>query len=531
MAISKTSVVQIVYGNTDDYYLVNGEWVNIVGHLSNEIKAKSKYEYIFNIGTGLTFLNEESKAFWIKFARGSDSLNGTSLLKELPSEHGDIFRLFNKFFKYAQQNKNNAHVVLYITHADLILPPQEVSSFSLSDKKTLVTLTEWSQNNELENNGFHVILITDVLSSIHTELLTVQTIDKNSILFPDQKTILKAVKDFSKEFDVKLSQSQTSLARTLLGLNIKGISKLFESCKKSEIDNVKILQLKKEIIEEKAAGLIEYVESNRNLNDVIGHEKVIKRLREDAKLIQSGKYEALPMGYLVCGPVGTGKSFLAECYAGEVGIPVVKIRNFRDKWVGATESNWERIVDLLKNISPVLVIVDEADAALGNREQEGDSGTSKRVFASLAQTMGDTKNRGKLIWMLLTARPELLPIDLKRQGRAEVHLPLFYPSSNEEKIAMFITMAKKNNISKEIVEAALSKIDLSQINSGADIESILVGVNRAILIDKTTDISEVLKNSVKSFRSSLDPVLVNEQIKNALAEVTDMSLIPNSIPR
>ena len=59
-------------------------------------------------------------------------------------------------------------------------------------------------------------------------------------------------------------------------------------------------------------------------------------------------------------------------------------------------------------------------AALGNRESDGDSGTSSRVFAMIASQMGDTKYRGRILWMLLTARPDLLPIDLKRQGRAEV---------------------------------------------------------------------------------------------------------------
>ena len=78
-------------------------------------------------------------------------------------------------------------------------------------------------------------------------------------------------------------------------------------------------------------------------------------------------------------------------------------------------------------MGPVVVVIDEADAALGTREAGGDSGTSSRVFSMIAGQMGDTRYRGRLIWMLLTSRPDLLPIDLKRQGRAEVHLPLFSP--------------------------------------------------------------------------------------------------------
>src|SRR2546430_5240796 len=136
------------------------------------------------------------------------------------------------------------------------------------------------------------------------------------------------------------------------------------------------------------------------------------------------------MGYLICGPVGTGKSFIVQCFAKEIGIPVVELLNFRSKWQGQTEANLERVLSLLDAIGPVAVVVDEADAALGSRDTSGaDSGVSERVFASLAAFMGDTRRRGKVIWFLMTSRPDLVPVDLKRQGRAEEHLALFPPAT------------------------------------------------------------------------------------------------------
>ena len=58
------------------------------------------------------------------------------------------------------------------------------------------------------------------------------------------------------------------------------------------------------------------------------------------------------MGYLLCGPVGTGKTFLAECYAGSIGIPCVKLRNFRSKYVGETEGNLEQVLTVLRSLGP-----------------------------------------------------------------------------------------------------------------------------------------------------------------------------------
>ena len=64
----------------------------------------------------------------------------------------------------------------------------------------------------------------------------------------------------------------------------------------------------------------------------------------------------------------------------------------------------------------------------------------------IAAQMGNTRFRGRIVWMLLTSRPDLLPIDLKRQGRAEVHIPLFYPAEDAELRQMFEVMARKNKL-------------------------------------------------------------------------------------
>src|SRR5699024_11233385 len=70
----------------------------------------------------------------------------------------------------------------------------------------------------------------------------------------------------------------------------------------------------------------------------------------------------LPMGYLVCGSVGTGKTFMVTCFSNEIGVPMVKLKNFRSQWQGVTEGNLEKILELLRAMAPVAVMIDEADA-------------------------------------------------------------------------------------------------------------------------------------------------------------------------
>jgi SpoVK/Ycf46/Vps4 family AAA+-type ATPase len=294
------------------------------------------------------------------------------------------------------------------------------------------------------------------------------------------------------------------------------------------LDSKVFRELKKLLIERQCHGLLEFIEPRWGLDTVVGHEAAKERLREDAALLKRGSLDSMPMGYLICGPVGTGKSFLAQCVSGEIGAPCVMLKNFRSKYVGETEGNLERVLSVLRAMGPVVVIVDEADVALGGREQEGDSGTSSRVFGMIASQMGDTKYRGRIIWMLLTARPDLLPIDLKRQGRAEVHIPLFYPTDEDEIREMFTILAKK--MGSQVAAEDVPSIPQRGHLSGADIEGMVGRAWRKALLaghDRIT--KEALADVVSQFMPSTQGMERELQEVAAIIECTDRQFLPGPI--
>ena len=233
------------------------------------------------------------------------------------------------------------------------------------------------------------------------------------------------------------------------------------------------------------------------------------------------------MGYLISGPIGTGKSFLVSAFAGEIGIPMVIIRNIHGQQNGFTENNLEKILSILKAISPVAVMIDEADAMLGSREDKSTNSESSQVFAQIASFMGNTEYRGKIIWFLISSRPDLIPIDLKRQGRAEEHLALFYPETVEEKVALFETMKKKLGIKVEDFNLLPIFKNVNFEMSGADIEAVLVRAKMQAAMEKRVIVTqEDLKQTIKDFIPPAYPYEIELQNLVAVLECTSKEMVP-----
>jgi SpoVK/Ycf46/Vps4 family AAA+-type ATPase len=285
--------------------------------------------------------------------------------------------------------------------------------------------------------------------------------------------------------------------------------------------------MKKDTIERECQGLLEFIESDYTLENVAGLEPVRTWLREDGELLRRGVLYALPMGYLIAGRIGTGKTFLVTCWAGELGIPCVVFKNFRDRWVGATESNLEKIFAVLRALGQVVVFVDEADQAAGKREGgDGDSGLSGRVYSMLAKEMSDTRNRGRIIWVFATSRPDLLEVDLKRQGRLDVHIPLFPPETQEERRALLLAVAKK--IKVPMSEKDLPELPKQVTLGGNEMEGVLVRGLRIweLSSEPRRALKEILGDVIRDVRPSADSRQLEYMDLVAVKECTDIRFLP-----
>lgn len=424
-------------------------------------------------------------------------------------------------------------IALIVEFAEFVVPRGDALQLGGAFAANTVKVLGWANDPAIAHSNIVTVLLSEGLRDLNELVVENPHAASLHVPLPDEAEMTSYVQALAaSQFPEMATTSEVPLetigarltglsrvgARTAIGLALRN---------GRAITAAWLSQIKKELIERECQGLLEFVESPFTLDNVAGHDAVKDWLRQDTVLLRRGALRALPMGYLIAGRIGTGKTFLVQCWAGEIGIPCVVLKNFRDRWVGATESNLEKIFAVLRAVGQVVVFVDEADQAAGRREGgDNDSGLSGRVYSMLAKEMSDTGNRGRIIWVFATSRPDLLEVDLKRQGRLDVHIPLFPPETPQEREALLLAIAKK-------LKFPLAAGDLPPFTDGValggnELEGVLV---RALRLHELSEeprrpIREILADVLKDVRPNPHTRKLEYMDLVAVKECTDARFLP-----
>ena len=471
----------------------------------------------------------------IRVEKGGEAVAKSPALdtrQEWPKAPRPAIEALTRFFRYAANlarlGQESLRIACLIQGAEMVAP----AAYPNTDVNALATLIrEWSSDDLLTGHPLATFLITESLAELHPMLASNARAASVKVPLPEADQLLHAINKLAYQNPdaLKAFEGQHSaLAGQLVGSAIASVESLVKirQHKREPLAPADIGKQRKELVERDSGDLISFIDSKRTLDDLHGQEPLKKWLRQDLTLWRSGDIRSLPMGYLICGPVGTGKTYMVECLAGEAGVPVVKLKNFRDKWVGSTEANLERIFRLISALGRCFVFIDEADQSLGRRDSRADDGgLSGRIYSLFAQEMSNTANRGKVVWVLATSRPDLVEVDLKRPGRVDVKLPIFPTTTPAESFSLLAALAKRLDLllAPELLTRFESQIPLLLTPGAAEV--LAMKIYRLTRADNMP-LDAAFARCLEVYQPPVALETIEFQMNLAIAESTDLSFIP-----
>ena len=232
-----------------------------------------------------------------------------------------------------------------------------------------------------------------------------------------------------------------------------------------------VVEFNPEAIEVKEEATIEV-----SYEDIGGLSEEIKKIREmvELPLKHPEIFERLgiepPKGVLLHGPPGTGKTLLAKAVASETNSTFLSINGpeIMSKYYGQSEENLRKKFEDAQKNAPSIIFIDEIDAIASKREETRGE-VERRVVAQLLSLMDGLQNRGKVVVLAATNRPNALDPALRRPGRFDREIEIGVPSK-EGRLDVLKIHTRNMPLSKNVKLEDIAAITHGFV--GADLSSL-----------------------------------------------------------
>ncbi len=294
----------------------------------------------------------------------------------------------------------------------------------------------------------------------------------------------------------------------------------------------------------KKTGILEFIKSDFNMNDVGGLENLKKWLikRNNSWLGKAQKDYNLPApkGVLITGVPGCGKSLTAKAMSALWQLPLLRldVGKIFSGLVGSSEENMRKAIQTAEAVAPSILWIDEIEKGFGGNGGERDGGTATRVFGTFLTWMSE---KTKPVFVIATANNiNALPSEMLRKGRFDEIFFVDLPTKAERKVIFKLHLEKRlrGSISKDfaVTDNLLNKLaEITEGFVGAEIEQVVISALFEAFSENRTlneeDLYKVIKNTVPLSTTQSEQILAirewaNERAVAATAHDESYNYVP-----
>src|SRR5436309_5707641 len=296
----------------------------------------------YDRGAGIGFSDRDVENDFKTVLKAYDKLGGTNLAHVQPRDPDRALQLIETYLRYQLTGNPRFSAAVIIDYGETVAPAGEPGQLPAEDRGAIVTLRRWASEPLFLQRGVTFCLFAETTATLSAALVGDARTFEIAVPVPDEQeryAYLAGRGSRPETFAVVDARRVAILTAGLTRLHLESLLAEAEAGG-APLDQDALTREKQRLIEEASGGLLTFMTSKVGLDAVAGHEGAKAQLRETARALSQGRLDVVPMGYLICGPVGTGKSFIVQCFAKEIGIPVVELLNFRSKWQGRPKRTW-----------------------------------------------------------------------------------------------------------------------------------------------------------------------------------------------
>jgi SpoVK/Ycf46/Vps4 family AAA+-type ATPase len=324
-------------------------------------------------------------------------------------------------------------VCTIIQFAGSLFPTGDFDRLAELDRQRLVTFLNLIESPWFKSGDHLIILIAETRSEVSNRIVALPSVQCIEIELPNAAERDKYVSNFFTTTPAAqvLEQGEQGFVDDTAGLTLTALQDILETARrtKKSISRVDVLNTINAVMEADLGDIIKLSRPDHKPSDIIGYKKsgeifldIFKRCENPATAVPA---------ILVSGPNGAGKTFQLEAYASESGRVVIELTGLRGMYFGQTDTFFEKLRLRLKTYGKILILVDEAHTQFGSVHKSDTHETEKRLAGNIIKLMGDRSMFGKVLWGLMTSRPDELDPDVK--SRAPIQIPIFDPAGDERK--------------------------------------------------------------------------------------------------
>lgn len=514
----------VLSGNIDDLFFDGTNYVPLMNFLSKKYMIKPEKDHrgivqvLYEVNKKIQIVGEGEQAIRAAWSSLKPNENLDDLIEKSftnPTLAMEILRQLT-IISREYMKKSNYDLIVIIERAELILPQVEISRMNYADRKRCAIVHDWFSDPDFCNSSDSVILITESRSQLHHLISKLPQVLEIEIPYPNTD----ARKSFIQHTKPDVLNTNPYLPAQTAGLSIHALRQLL--CEDEVDTNAVNLKVEEYICAQLGSDVIEFKRPEHRLKDVIGFTQIKEFITHEMIPRFMANDDSALVGAAVAGPIGGGKTFIMEALASELHMPVLVLKNLRSQWYGQTDVIFERLKRTLTALDKVMIFIDEADTQFGGVDSNAHE-TERRLTGKIQAMMSDTKLRGKVIWLLMTARIELLSPDIRRPGRAgDLIIPILDPEGEDRKEFLKWVLSSVYDSSLIDLNGNFQKLD--QVTTGYSSAS-FAALRSMVKAKKCNSLEEVVELAEEILPSDIESTR-RYQTLQALLNCTRKSLLP-----